>query len=177
MSTIRAADLADRVSESDLNRIEPGIPIVCSDEYDDGAERILWSVGIGDRVVCQFEDDQAPEARQFAADLKALRAQVEARCDLIGGIRDLADFLEQHPDVPTPRVTGNLYYWETDAQDFDAAAHVIHRSGGDIAKGQSAAGKDVLTVKATFGPVSLAFEVLADEMRGADQVETLAEAA
>lgn len=184
--------LADHVQESDLARIGPESAISCLNEYDDNADRIMWNVVADDRTVTQFDDDRGAEAAQITAALTELRDKIAARRDLIGGIRDLADFLEQHPEVQADYVSANSYKYDMTADDFRAGVEAL-RELGAIPR-MSDDDKSVVTVEHRFGPVRLLLEVrasavcemqevqalrpvLPDWARPVGQSETLAEAA
>ena len=54
------------------------------------------------------------------------------RADLVTGIRELADFIEQHPDVPVPRVWACVWSHAGGDEGFRAACDAMRPHGFTI---------------------------------------------
>jgi hypothetical protein len=111
-----------------------------------------------DREAClrDTRDALAPLAESTAADLRA----AANRAAWVAGLRDLADFLEGHPDVPAPPAYHNQVIDEFPDGDTDAERRAgVDRAAG--AMGVPAAETRGGHYKASvhFGPV--AYEVVA----------------
>lgn len=170
MST--AIDLADHVSESDLQRIGPESAIAVLHEYDDDADRIMWNVVADDRTLTQFDDDRGDEAQQVTAALVDLRDKLAARRDLIGGIRDLADLLEQHPELPAVHVLAYSTH-EIGADDFRAVVEMLRPLGEEVG-GDDLFGRETLAIRRQLAPdVALKYEIEASKVCEMREVPTL----
>lgn len=151
---------------SDLARMLPGSSIYVSS----GEDGLTHAVFVDRVMVAAYTDDyfdlNERNAEAYRDKLIAQRDRIAGelhRASLIAGIRDLADFLEQHPDVPAPGVSGYGYEWETTAEGFRHAVEAMRPLGGSVAE-DKISGRDGLLIKVDFGPVKLQYQVLADKV-------------
>jgi len=80
-------------------------------------------------------------------------ANEEQRVRLVAGLRDLADFLDQNPDVPAPREADLLVFPSeaSDAEMFAEINRVAELIGSDASDSSSPNGH--YSVVRSFGPV------------------------
>jgi len=90
------------------------------------------------------------------------------RDDLIAGLRALAAFLTEHPDIPTPRWTDVMVFPE--GSDADAQAEVNEiatRIGAEITDATTCGGH--YTTSRAFGPVEYkAVAIPTEKKRGSE---------
>jgi len=78
----------------------------------------------------------------------------DPRAALIAGLRDMADFLETNPDIPTPHSSPTLYHFpdgQTDADKRDGVDTIAAYLGSSIDLGSLEYGHYVTQI--AFGPV------------------------
>lgn len=91
-------------------------------------------------------------------------AAANKRADLVNGIRELADFLEAHPEIPEPHVFA-LAWWHgppraKTAEGFEAACKVMIPLGATVTRNDERR-DPIVTVEHGFGPVKLGVEARA----------------
>ena len=90
----------------------------------------------------------------------------DPRADLIAGLRDMADFLETNPDIPTPDSLPVLHYFpdgETDADKRDGVDKIAAYLGSSIDFGSVKYGHYVTGI--AFGPVRYQAVAITTEAR------------
>jgi hypothetical protein len=75
------------------------------------------------------------------------------RAAQIAGYREMADFLEQHPEVPMPVASESLYFWNK--KEFLSAASSLAKAGGV----EKISEEGDYKVRRMFGPVRFTFSI------------------
>lgn len=81
---------------------------------------------------------------------------------LVQGIRDLADFVAAHPQLPVPHVFARLWTHETTPDVFRSVCEVVIPLGATVAP--AAYSDTELAVTHTFGPVDLKVAIRKDKV-------------
>jgi hypothetical protein len=165
-----------------LHGLRLAVDALCSGPDRDQLAALVRRVG---RVVADPQADREAclrDARDILAPLaESTAAQLRAAADRaawVAGLRDLADFLAGHPDVPVPPAycrKGLTVFPEGGSDDdrraeVDRAAGVLGVTAGETHGGHYQASR-------TFGPVEFAVVVIPREGRAGTAAAGMAEAA
>jgi hypothetical protein len=144
-----------------IARLGPESYVTHEDDYLD--DEAVWTVVVDGHIVKHFPDDGLGEdaAVEFRCRVQEYVKRLSSREAAIQGIRDCADFLDAHPDVPIP--AGGYFVRHYDnADDFDVAAMTLGVESQPSSNGFETAAR-------RFGPVEFRIQTNGRE----DQREAL----
>jgi hypothetical protein len=174
VSSNPATALADLVSPSHIAAIRPeaATQVIGPDEDGQGGWTV-WaesdSVGDAAFAVVVFDQHEEDVNRDLAYQVLTLvrdhQDRTRKRVELVAGLRDFADFVEQHPDAPVLQVIAfEVRPYDADAAGFRAAVEALRPLGGLEVKDEKWANEDLVVAERAFGPVKAAFKILADRV-------------
>lgn len=84
----------------------------------------------------------------------------EHQCELVEGLRELADFIEDHPELPItqPYLTLTFWIW-SEGEEGKRKAAIAARAFGNA---QKIHGGGYLDIRKKFGPIAVDFTVSRD---------------
>jgi hypothetical protein len=127
----------------------------------------------GQTAALRAELDRIREAAAAAVSLLEGRQQVGAeRAALVRGLRDVAAFLEAHPDLPAPSSAGVAW----DAKDLpeDAARAAVNAAAAALGERVFDIGFGSCSVYRSFGPVEYRAVYISDAAREASKARARA---
>lgn len=136
---------------------------VTHDDCDLENGDVAWRVLVNGHVVGSFTSDDDSDAEDAAV---ALRCKYQARIDalteravLTQGLRDLATFLQDNPDVPCHYASAHATEFRTSSDEFRAACEAMLPLGAVVGDDPTRIHPDAVHVERRFGPVIFQVQV------------------
>lgn len=147
---------------------------VTHEDYFDFDAKSVWRVVVDGNTVAAFDGEDADDNEDAAV---GLRRRIEShvkrlasRAALTTGLRELADFLDEHPEIPDPRAWAVAFPRWGDGAGFRAACDAMRERGFTI--GNGTCGEKEIAVSCEFaGGIRLSVEERRDAV-GEQRTET-----
>ncbi len=164
MSTVHAG--SDPLTPAILAAITATSTVTHEDDWSDEHKDDVWQVVLDGRTVATFHEgsESAMEdaAMQMRCAIEARIPKLASRAALVQGIRDLADLLEAHPEIPDPHVWACVWAHTGGNAGFRGACEALIPLGATVTDHPHSSAE--VQLKLAFGPVALEIGALRAEV-------------